>query len=326
MASSSAAEMMKSCDTEAAVPSVFQPGKLAVEVIQVDHSAVPTPPIPILIVAPKDAGTYPVAMLLHGFFLHNHLYEQLLRHMASHGFIMVAPQFNISLIPGGGDAGDIVAAAKVADWLPEGLPSMLPKGVEPELSKLALAGHSRGGHTAFALALGVGHANTHLRFSALIGLDPVAGTGKSSQLQPKILTYEPSSLDVAMPVLVIGTGLGEEKKNIFFPPCAPKDVNHAEFYRECKPPCYYFVTKDYGHLDMLDDDAPKFITCLCKDGDNNCKDKMRRCVAGIMVAFLNAALGDKDGDLEAILKDPGLAPTTLDPAEHRIMAVDRANY
>jgi chlorophyllase len=76
----------------AVVTSVFQPGKLAVEVITVDHDAQPTPPIPILIAAPKDAGTYPVAMLLHGFFLQNRYYEQLLKHVASFGFIMVAPQ------------------------------------------------------------------------------------------------------------------------------------------------------------------------------------------------------------------------------------------
>jgi chlorophyllase len=87
-------------------------------------------------------------------------------------------QFNISLIPGG-DAEDIAAAAKIADWLPEGLPSVLPKGVEPELSKVALAGHSRGGHTAFSFpfSLALGHAKNNLSFSALIGLDPVAGTG-----------------------------------------------------------------------------------------------------------------------------------------------------
>jgi chlorophyllase len=213
------------------------------------------------------------------------------------------------------DNDHIAAAAQVTDWLPEGLPSVLPKGVEPDLSRLALAGHSRGGHTAFALALG--HGKTNLKFSALIGLDPVAGKAKSSQMPPKILTYNPSSFDIAMPVLVIGTGLGEEKKNILFPPCAPKDVNHREFYSECKPPCYYFVTKDYGHLDMLDDDAPKFMTCLCKEG-NNCKDIMRRTVAGIMVAFLKTVLIEEDGDLSVILKDPGLAPTTLDPVEHRL--------
>nr|AMZ05256.1 chlorophyllase [Poa pratensis subsp. pratensis] len=304
----SAAEMTKNSSAEVleeAVTLVFQPGTLAVEAIQVNDKAVPSP---VLIVAPKDAGTYPVAMLLHGFSLQNQFYKQLLGHVASHGFIMVAPQFHL------GDTltkGDIAPAAKVADWLPEGLPSVLPKGVEPELSKLALAGHSRGGHTAFSLALG--HAQTKLNFSALIGLDPVAGTGKSFQLQPKILTNEPSSFDMAMPVLVIGTGLGE----CGLLPSAPRGVNHADFYRKCGSPCYYFVTRDYGHLDMLDDDTPKFFTYLCKDGDGS-KDRMRRCVAGIIVAFLNAALGNKDGDLEVILRDPAVAPAMLDPVEHRL--------
>ncbi|OEL23199.1 Chlorophyllase-1 [Dichanthelium oligosanthes] len=299
----------------AVVTSVFQPGKLSVEVIPVDHDALPTPPIPILIAAPKDAGTYPVAMLLHGFFLQNRFYEQLLKHVASFGFIMVAPQFHTSLVSNG-DADDITAAVKVTDWLPGGLPTVLPAGVEADLSKLALAGHSRGGHTAFSLALG--HAKTVLSFSALIGLDPVAGTGRSSQLPPAILTYEPSSFDIAAPVLVIGTGLGDDRENVLFPPCAPRDVNHAEFYYECRPPCYHLVTKDYGHLDMLDDDAPKLVTCLCKEG-NSCKDVMRRTVAGIMVAFLRSALGEEYGDdLKVILRDPGLAPTTLDPVEYRL--------
>ncbi|RLM86957.1 chlorophyllase-1-like [Panicum miliaceum] len=225
----------------------------------------------------------------------------------------LAVEFHISIMAKG-DTEDITAAAEVTDWLTNGLPSVLPKGVEQNLSKIALAGHSRGGHTAFSLVLG--HGKTNLKFSALIGLDPVAGTGKYLQISPKILTYELSSFDITMPVLVIGTGLGEEK-NILFPPCAPKDVNHREFYNECKAPCYYFVTKDYGHLDMLDDDAPKFMTCMCKDG-NNCKDMMRRTVAGIMVAFLKAVLNEEDGDLRVILKDPKLAPTTLDPVEHRL--------
>ncbi|CAN6197754.1 unnamed protein product [Urochloa humidicola] len=307
-------EIMNPEVLETAVTSVFQPGKLAVEVISVDHDTNPTPPLRILIASPKDVGTYPVAMVLHGFCLQNHFYEEVLKHIASSGFIMVAPQFHARLMDQG-DTEDIADTAEVTDWLITGLPSVLPKGVEPNLSKLALAGHSRGGHTAFSLVLG--HGKTNLKFSAVIGLDPVAGTSKLLQISPKILTYEPSSFDIPMPILVIGTGLGEEKKNILFPPCAPKDVNHREFYHECKPPCYYFVTKDYGHLDMLDDDAPKFMTCMCKGG-NNCKNMMRRTVAGIMVAFLKAVLNEEDGDLRVILKDPKLAPTTLDPVEHRL--------
>ncbi|KAJ1289007.1 hypothetical protein BS78_02G133100 [Paspalum vaginatum] len=244
-----------------------------------------------MVAAPKDAGKYPVAMLLHG--------------LPPEPFLQTSSQTRCLFWLHHGCAPD--------PWL---YLDKTERGVEPDLSKLALAGHSRGGHTAFALVLG--HGKTELKFSALIGLDPVAGiTGKCTQISPKILTYEPSSFDIAMPVLVIGTGLGEEKKNILFPPCAPNDVNHKEFYQECRPPCYYFVTKDYGHLDMLDDDAPKLFICWCKDG-SNCKDKMRRCVAGIMVAFLKAVLNGEDGDLSVILKYPGLAPTTLAPVEHRL--------
>ncbi|KAL6593044.1 hypothetical protein ACP70R_049130 [Stipagrostis hirtigluma subsp. patula] len=297
---------------EAAVTSVFQPGMLAVDIIRVDRRAQPAPPTTILIAAPNDAGTYPVAIFLHGFSLGNHDYEQVLKHIASFGFIMVAPQFH-HIIP----TDDIAAAAKVIDWLPEGLPLVLPEGVGPDLSKLALAGHSRGGHAAFSLALG--HGKTNLKFSALIGIDPVAGTGKHKywHLTPKILAYNPSSFDIAMPVLVVGTGLGEEKKNILFPAGAPKDVNHRDFYRRCKPPCYYFVTKDHGHLDMLDDGAVMLQNFFVKKG-KNCKDWMRRSVAGIMVAFLKAVLNEKDHDLKVILENPGMAPTVLDPVEHRL--------
>lgn len=304
-----------------AVTLVFEQGRLAVEEkeINVGHHA--KPPGRILIVAPKDAGTYPIALFLHGFWLDNYHYKHLLRHVASHGFIMVAPkidQFNCT----GQD--DINAAAKVADWLPDGLPSVLPKGVKPELSKLAVAGHSRGGHTAFSLALG--HAKTRLRFSALIGLDPVAGPGEDSHLMPTILINNPPYFDIAArPVLVIGTGLGEEKNMGVLPACAPKGVNHVQFYSKCRPPCYYFVTKDYGHVDMLDDDPLGLHNLVCKRGSGS-KDKMRRCVAGIMVAFLNAVLGEKhddDGDLEAILQDPAVAPVTLDPVEHHLPIISK---
>jgi chlorophyllase len=78
----------------ATTTSVFNPRKLAVEVLPVDHrnNALLTHPVPVLIAAPRVPGTYPVAMLLHGFFLRDNFYQQLLKHVASFGFIMVAPQ------------------------------------------------------------------------------------------------------------------------------------------------------------------------------------------------------------------------------------------
>ncbi|KAL6848644.1 hypothetical protein ACP4OV_021227 [Aristida adscensionis] len=312
--------------------SVFEPGKLAVEPIRVDHkNKGPKPPIKILGYAPKDAGDYPVVIFLHGFLLENGFYKEILEHVASFGFIMVAPQFHqlgLNMMDQSDD-DDIAAAAELTVWLAEGLQHVLPNGVKPDLSKLALAGHSRGGHTAFALVLGHGDTK-NLKFSAIIGVDPVAGQDESSQISPKILTGDPSSWNIGMPALVIGTGLGDDPKKITIPwipflhwelpACAPKNVNHWDFYNECKPPCYYFVTEDYGHLDMLDDDAVNFITFMmsqvCKKGTGP-KDLMRRTVAGIMVAFLKAKLNKEEGDLEAILKVPNLAPAKLDPVEHR---------
>jgi predicted alpha/beta-fold hydrolase len=46
----------------------------------------------VMVVAPMQAGKYPVIVFLHGFELAFHYYEQLLHHVASHGFIAVAPQ------------------------------------------------------------------------------------------------------------------------------------------------------------------------------------------------------------------------------------------
>jgi chlorophyllase len=223
-----------------------------------------------------------------------------------------------------GDKWDINTTKHVTNWLAgqDGLQFVLENkfnlhDVKADLSKLALAGHSRGGHTAFALALGLGDPKIELalKFSALIGVDPVAGLPTGTQCTPKILTSKPRSLDVGMPALVLGTG--KRQKNGSESLCTPAGINHAEFYSECKPPRYHFVVEEYGHLDMLDDDAPFIIDkCICVRNQNGTKDDARRGMGGVMVAFLRAILGDNDEDLKAILANPGLAPAILNPVEH----------
>lgn len=206
---------------------------------------------------------------------------------------------------------EIKAAAATTDWLSEGLQHVLPAHVRPSLSKLGLAGHSRGGKTAFALALG--YASTSLKFSALMGIDPVDGMDKGKQTPPPVLTYVPRSFDLNMGVLVIGSGLGEVKKNPLFPACAPKGVNHEDFFNECRAPACYFVAKDYGHVDMLDDETRgirgKATYCLCKNG--KAREPMRRFVGGIVVAFMKAYLEGDYSDLTAIRDRQEIAPVEL---------------
>lgn len=215
----------------------------------------------------------------------------------------------------GPDCGaEIQSAAAVVEWLADGLTDVLPEHVRSDLSKLAIGGHSRGGKVAFALALG--HAKTTLEFSALIGVDPVDGMDKGKQTGPPILTYIPRSFDLKMAAMVIGAGLGELKKSPLFPACAPKGVNHQDFFDECRPPAYHFVAKEYGHQDMLDDETKgargKATHCLCKKGPS--RKPMRAFVGGAMVAFMKSYLEGDTQFLTAIVDDPQISPVELSTA------------
>ncbi|KAK4750108.1 hypothetical protein SAY87_027557 [Trapa incisa] len=283
----------------AAAGDVFQIGRFSTLLRSVEDG----PPKPLLIASPTEEGEYPVLLLLHGYLLCNSFYSQLLQHVASHGFILVAPQ--LYSVAGPDSTEEISSTAAVADWLTRGLSAALPPRVNPNLAKLAISGHSRGGKIAFALALkraSASAAATAPPFSALIGIDPVDGMDKGNQTPPPVLTYEPRSFDLNIPVMVIGSGLGEVKKNPLFPPCAPRGVNHEDFFRECQPPACYMVAKDFGHLDMLDDETRgirgKATYCLCKNGLS--REPMRRFVAGAVVAFLKAFVGGDDSDLVAL--------------------------
>ncbi|MCD9641431.1 hypothetical protein HAX54_027609 [Datura stramonium] len=137
---------------------------------------------------------------------------------------------------------EVKKAAKVTEWLSKGLSSVLPEKVQPDLLKLAISGHSRGGKIAFSLALGYETQLTPLKFQALIGSTP-------SQ---------------SIPVAVIGAGLSNQRAHGIFPPFAPNGVNHSEFFNESKPPCYYFLAKDYGHTDMLNDNMAALTSLVQK--------------------------------------------------------------
>ncbi|KAK4351454.1 hypothetical protein RND71_030767 [Anisodus tanguticus] len=203
----------------------------------------------------------------------------------------------------------------------EQLDSILPEKVLPDLLKVAVSGHNRGGKTAFALALAYESGRNAsqeqqppLKFSAILGIDPVAGSSRPSCLcSPNILQFIPYSFDQSIPVAVFGTGLSNQRAYGVCPPGAPNGVNHAEFFNESKPPCYYFMAKDYGHTDMLDDRMAALMCMIMKSGKGS-KDTLRRTIGGIFVAFLKAYLEGQADDLINIVESPNIrAPITLDP-------------
>ncbi|GER38340.1 chlorophyllase-1 [Striga asiatica] len=285
--------------------SVFEPGNVTVKTTKVKK---PYSPAELLVLAPEAEGSYPVLLFCHGYCTKNTWYSHILQHVSSHGYIIVAPQFYHYLLISLND--EIKMAAKVTDWLPKGLSPYLPENVKPNISKLALMGHSRGGKVAFALALD--YKPISLKFKALLGLDPVSMPNPPAWVEPKILSYVPHSFKISIPVGIIGTGLSSQKRWGIIPPLAPDGFNHSEFFNESKPPCCYFLAKEYGHCDMLNESKLGLTSLVCKSGKGS-KEKMRRGVGGVVVALLKGYLEGEFGSLESIVAEPCIAPVTLDP-------------
>ncbi|MFT6629327.1 MAG: chlorophyllase [Flavobacteriales bacterium] len=239
-------------------------------------------PVPFLILVPLGDGPYPVIVFQHGFLLANAYYSELLGHLASHGFVVIAPQmYASSLIPIGQPSTleEVALADTFYRWLDDNLVAIAGPSVEETV--VGLAGHSRGGKVIWGLLQG--YENT---ISAVAGVDPVDGTGGPLGGEDRVIS---GALDLGIPSLVIGTGLGSEG-SFTSPACAPDGDNHVQFYEASGSPAWHVVATDYGHNDMLDDDPDGcFVTCTaCAAGD--ARAPMRATTAGALVAFFRGAL------------------------------------
>ncbi|KAI5067978.1 hypothetical protein GOP47_0016323 [Adiantum capillus-veneris] len=266
------------------------------------------PPVRTIIATPIQNGTYPVILFKHGFSLANCFYTQLFEYLASSGYIVVAPQTQLTL--DSNCTEEINETAEVANWIPKSLEALLnasiPTGdvVIPDVSKLVMAGHSRGGKIAFALALGKANATEIPSFSALATLDPVDGNGPDSEFIPKMVQAGCNHTENALsiPVLILGTGYGSKHSGPLgiMPPCAPACCSHAGYFNcSSSPLIYHFVALEYGHLDFLDD-SEIWTPIMCTSGTS--KAPMRSFSGRLLVAFLQANLEGNEEDMEYILE------------------------
>lgn len=252
-------------------------------------------PVPLLMVAPESPGRYPVVVFQHGFITRNDAYSEVLRHVAGHGFVVVAPQMYepglAALLGHPTAAEEALGVAHVLEWLPAGLGTAL--GYEPETARLGLAGHSRGGKVAW-LTL----AADPLRAQAIAGIDPVDGTGGPFGNQARAVA---GPFTFSLPTLVIGTGLGGD--------CAPAGDNHEQFYAASRTPAWHVVVPCAGHADMLDEATAVLAGALCPGGSD--RAGMRRLTAGLLVAFFRASL-QGNAAAYAYLTDTAAAPVVVE--------------
>lgn len=250
--------------------------------------------VPLLILAPQTAGNYPVVVFQHGFMTRNEAYRQLLSHLASHGFVVVAPQMYepglAALLGHPSAAEETLASAQVLSWVSDGLAATL--GYSPASSRLGLAGHSRGAKVAWLVLVA-----DPSRVQAVAGVDPVDGRGGPLGNQARVVQ---DSLAFSLPALVIGAGLSGN--------CAPAGDNHEQFYAASRPPAWHILIPDAGHADMLDESTAILATRLCPGGSN--RAAVRQLTAGLLVAFFRASL-QGDSGAYVYLTDSAAAPLEI---------------
>ena len=255
----------------------YQMGHYAVDVRTIVRGIAP---VRLAVYSPQDPGCYPLIVFLHGFTGAADAYQTILQHVASHGFIVVAPQMYRPgcMVCAPPPALEALRGVHVLRWIQCHLGRFIT--AQPDARCVGLAGHSRGGQIACRIAARVGDDA-----QALAGVDPVDAIEQFGQHR---ITTAPLPLQI--PTLYLGTGLGPVlPDNATFPlACAPLELGHEAFYLASPAPCLHAVAVEYGHVDMVDEED--FTADACPGGPD--RDAMRRFTAGALAAFFSGVLQD----------------------------------
>jgi dienelactone hydrolase len=255
--------------------SSFETGPLEVRQLDVREGEAGAPKA-LRITAPVVTGTYPVVQFQHGFLLDRRAYDEVLSQLASHGFVVVAPQmYAPDGVPLGKQSAqdEAAEAGKVADWSLAHAASMVGSAADPR--PIGLAGHSRGGKVTWLLANGLSHPTR-----GIVGVDPVDGRGGP------LLSAQPEALPASLASGPASFILGMELSGT----CAPEGDNYRHFFDRSAAPTQLLLVKSHGHTDMLDADAD--TGGLCFQGPE--RAAVRRLTGGVLAAFFRWKLQDDD--------------------------------
>jgi chlorophyllase len=248
-------------------------------------------PVPVVVLAPDAQGRYPVVVFFHGFMSRNDAYSELLTHLASHGYVVVAPQMyepGLAALFGFFPVSqEVRVAAGLLEWVSGSLAKVV--GYAPATEYLGLAGHSRGGSVAWWLL-----AEKSGSVLAVAGVDPVGAPEPVRSNSPA--AGSPSG-ETMVPALVIGCVLSQR--------CAPAGRNHEQFYAACESPAWHVIIPGAGHADMLDDAYADLAAIVCPAGAD--RAAVRQLIGGLLVAFFRVSL-QGDQAASAYLTDPTSAP------------------
>lgn len=124
--------------------------------VRIKFPGFPSDPLPILGHAHKDAeakastGPYPLVVLSHGFSMNPEWYHPLAEHLASHGFVVLAPEHTESDWTTDVVAASVARPADVSSTIDFASTGSLSAIIDTE--HVGVIGHSYGGYTSLAVA------------------------------------------------------------------------------------------------------------------------------------------------------------------------------
>jgi chlorophyllase len=234
------------------------------------------------------SGAVPVVIFNHGFAVRASQYHDSLNHLASWGFVVVAPQWDSGFPTARSHLGlaeDLVAAI---DWLYD---NDLPIETIAEPSQLAVMGHSRGGKQALHAAI------LDDRIVATFTLDPVDSAPPFGSFEvedfPSVTPELMAGLTV--PSGVVGTGYGGQGVN-GGQPCAPVEEGYEAYFEEMGAGSTQWVLGTAGHNDFVDDcaEGDGGLACVaCPEGDD--PGRSRVMGGALAVAWLGTVVAGLEG-------------------------------
>lgn len=234
---------------------------------------------------PDDPGTerFPLAVFAHGFQLRPEQYSLLLRHVASHGYVVASVDYpgNLLFV----DHREVPAALTAARVALGTGTVPFPGRLRVDGSRAAALGHSLGGKGAIMALLG------DRGFLAGVALDPVddnpAPFGLLDDAHPSIAPERMPSL--TRPLALVGA-TQSRCGGLLNPPCAPEASDYRAFASSAPAtvPHPVFPLLDYGHMDFVDPGCG--LTCgVCATGRAPLESR-QGALRAVVVAFLDRHL------------------------------------
>jgi Chlorophyllase enzyme len=223
---------------------------------------------------PGTSGMHPVVSFSPGLEQPSTGYTPYATRLASWGFVVLMRDDPGILVSGDTVAADL--AYTVGTWLPaQNTTAGSVLFGEVDLTRVGLAGHSRGGQTTLVAA----EEGLHGMVEAWVGLDPVdtaysAGTAPSTNL--------PS---IGIPTLYIGAGVPTN--------CAPTDDNYTVLYAVSPSPSVAIVVANASHSQFEDVGNCSICGLLCSPmGTANSQAVLDLAIRYLTADFARLLLGD----------------------------------